>query len=137
MSSSTFMDKARKAVITGAIAGTASALVFGQSGGSTILGFELPTNVAVGVANGASSMAADYAHDYILPAIPGQAKWANLESAALGLGVSGAGTAWILNSENIGSESTMNAFLLGAGSYAAGDWVDSKVFGGQRAISYY
>ena len=135
--SSTFMDKARKAIITGAIAGTASSLIFNQGGSAEILGMTLPTNMAVGVANGASSLAADYAHEYILPSIPGNQKYATLESAALGLGVAGGGTAWILNSDNIGSATTMNAFLLGAGSYAAGDWVDHKVFGSMGSISYY
>lgn len=130
------MDKTRKAVITGAIAGTAASLVFGQTGTSNLAGFNLPTGLAIGMANGASSLAADFAHEYVLPAIPGNQKYASIESAALGLGVAGAGTAYILNMENVGSETTMNAFLLGAASYAAGDWIDAKMYGGQGTLYY-
>jgi hypothetical protein len=129
------MDKIRKATITGAVAGLASAVIFGETGTYQVAGVNLPTPVAIGLANGASSVVADLAHEYVLPQIPMNAKYANLEAMALGLGVSGGSTAFLLNGSLLDS-SSMNAFLLGAGSYAAGDYLDQKFFNnGSTAFS--
>ncbi len=124
-------DTVRKAAITGVIAGGASMLLFGQQGSTDLFGVSMDVNLGVGLANAASSIAADLAHEYVLPNLPMNAKYANAESALVGLGVSGGATAFLLNRENIGDASSLNAFLLGAGSYAAGDYIDSTFFRGQ------
>jgi len=131
---SSYQDKVRKGLITGVVAATASTVVFGQTGNTNIFGITVPTVAAIGGANALASVAADVAHDYVLPYIPFDARFQYAESALLGLGVAGGSTAFILNKENLGSASTMNAFLLGAGSYAAGDWIDSKVKGSSMML---
>jgi hypothetical protein len=133
----TMYDKARKAVITGAIAGIASSVVFGENGTSDAFGVTMPVSAAIGVANGLSSLAADLSHEYVLPELPQNAKYATLESTVLGLGVAGGSTAYILNRENLGGASTMNAFVLGAASYAAGDYIDNKFFQSPTAFSQF
>lgn len=133
---SSFMDKTRKAVVTGVVsAGIAS--MMGSGGYTDALGVELPVPVAIGASNAVASVAADLSLEYVLPHIPGNDKYSYLESAALGLGVAGAGTAYILNREQLGSYTTMNAALLGAAAYAGGDYIDSKFFGGNPAVRYY
>jgi hypothetical protein len=134
---SSFTDKLRKGAISGAIAGTAASMLFGESGDTILFGQNIPIPWAIGIANAGSSVLADYSHDYIFPMIPATSKYANLETAALGIGVSGGASAYFLNAENVGSASTLNSFLLGAGSYAAADYVDGKVFGGNRALNYF
>ena len=132
------MDKVRKAAITGAVAAGAASFLFGEAGQTRFLGMAMPTVAAIGLANAGASVAADLSHDYILPHIPQPQQFANIESAALGIGVSGGTTAYLLSSGRIGSETTMNAFLLGAGSYVAGDYIDHTVFrGGSNAFSAY
>lgn len=133
------MDALRKGAITGAISSAAAALVFGEAGSTRLFGMSMPTVAAIGVSNGIASVGADLAHSYVLPMIPGNAKFANVESAALGIGISGGATAFLLNRENVGSERGLNAFLLGAGSYIAGDYVDDKFFqhNGSGAFSSY
>lgn len=137
MDSTSFTDKLRKGAISGAIAGTAASMIFGESGDTQLFGMNLSIPFAIGLANAGSSVLADYSHDYIFPMIPATSKYANLETAALGMGVSGGASAYFLNSENVGSASTLNSFLLGAGSYAAADYVDSKVFGGRQSLGYF
>lgn len=108
----------------------------GESGSQSVLGMTLPTTVAIGGATALASLGADVAHDTVFPLIPSTARYAGLETAALGLGTAGAATAFILNQESLGSETTLNAFLLGAGSYAAGDWIDGKFFSGSEYVTY-
>lgn len=122
------MDKVRKAAITGGVAAAAAKLIFGEAGTTSFLGMEMPVVAAIGLANGAASVAADLSHDYVLPYIPQSEQFANVESAALGIGVAGGSTAYLLNANNVGGENTVNAFMLGAGSYVVGDYIDGKFF---------
>lgn len=130
-------DTLRKGLITGGVAAGGGALLFGETGQTNFLGYTVPVPVALFAANAASSMLADVAHNYILPSIPGNEKFSNIEAAALGLGVSGASSAYILNG-TLGTTESMNSALLGAGSYAAGEWIDNRFFGGSsQSLGYY
>ena len=122
-------EKVMKGAIAGTIAGVASSALFGESGSTTLLGIDMPIPVAIGVANGAASVAADFAHDYIFPHIPGNQKYTTIESTLLGVGVAGGATTWLLNKENLSLGTAMNGFALGAGSYVAADYIDSKIGG--------
>lgn len=130
-------DTLRKGLITGGVAAAGGALLFGETGATTFFGQAVPVPVALFAANAASSMLADVAHTYLLPSIPGNEKFSNVEAAALGLGVSGASSAYILNG-NLGTAESMNSALLGAGSYAAGEWIDNRFFGGSsQTLGWY
>lgn len=123
-------EKLVKGAIAGGIAGVASAVLFNESGNTNLFGLNMPIPVAIGLTNGSASVGADLAHEYIFPYIPGNQKYAQLESAALGLGVAGVGTAWLLGREGLSPSTFMNGAVLGAGSYAAADWIDSRFLGG-------
>lgn len=131
-------DKLRKAAITGGIAYTAG-YVFGEDGRTSLLGMDVSMPMALAGSTAIGSMAADLSHDYVLPMIPGNDKWVNPESALLGLGVSGGTSAVLLNGGDVFNGSSLNTFMLGAGSYAAGEWVDRKFFsmGGVPTLGYW
>lgn len=123
-------DAAIKGAITGAIAAGGSMAIFGESlnNSQQVLGFNLPVPIAVGAGAAVGSVAADVAHQYILPHIPGNKKFATLESAGLGIVVSGGATMWAIDSMGGVSERGTDAFLLGAGSYVLGDWAADKIY---------
>lgn len=134
---SSISDKVRKGAITGAVAAAAGYFLFGETGDTNFLGTAVPVPLALFGGMAASSILADTAHDYVLPHIPGNEKFSNIEAAALGIGVSGAASAYILNG-TLGTSSAMNSAILGAGSYAAGEYFDSKFFGGTSgSLGYY
>lgn len=123
---SSFTDKLIKGAVSGAIAGGVSMIMGEGQGSTTIGGFQLPNPLAIGGSVAASSVIADVAHDYALPYISASEKMATIESVALGGGLSGGATALILNKENLFTGQTLNAFLLGAGSYYAGDYINNR-----------
>jgi hypothetical protein len=127
------MHKATKAALVGGVAFAAS-YVIGERGSVNVAGFDVPTCALVGASTAASSITADYAVDVVYPHIPAGAKYSDLGAAALGLGVSGGTTALILNREASGN--AMNAFALGAASYAAGDYLYGKVWGSPNFLNY-
>lgn len=129
-------EKLWKGAMAGAISGSAAYFLFSETGSSDVFGIQLPNPVVIGGANMAASVAADVAHEYVLPHIPGNQKFAAAESAALGLGISGFGTAWLLNREGINPGTFFNGFALGAGSYAAADWIDGKMNGTSDLMLY-
>jgi hypothetical protein len=129
-------EKLWKGAMAGAISGGAAYFLFGESGNSQILGIDLPNPVVIGGANMAASVGADLAHEYLLPHIPGNQKFAAAESAALGIGISGFGTAWLLNREGLTPGTFFNGFALGAGSYVAADYIDSKMSGTSDLMLY-
>lgn len=121
-----YMDKIKKAAVTGVITAVAAQAFFPQVERGQIFGMEVSPMLAVGIAGAASSVAADVAHEYVLPMIPGNAKYSNIESAALGVGVSGASTAYLLVGGPGGNDAFMPAFAVGAASYVAGDYITEK-----------
>lgn len=125
------MNTGIKAGITGAVAGVGSMVFHGESVGMSIpIGSQLnlPAPVLVGAAAGLGSVAADAAHYWILPHIPGNQKYANLESAALGFATAGVGTMVTLNYLGGAGEKSMDAFLLGGASAVAGDYITEKIY---------
>lgn len=132
-------DKARKALISGGVAWVAGK-AFGEDGTTQIFGMNVSMPTALAGSTAIGSVAADVAHDYVLPYIPGNSTFNNAESAVLGLGVSGGAAAWLLNEGDVINQPAMNTFLLGAGSYAAGEWIDNKFFrqgGGPATLGYF
>jgi len=136
---STMWDKARKGLATGVIAYAAGRFILGDEGQSDLFGFNMDSNVALGLSAAGDSVAADLAHDYILPHIPGNEKYANPEAALLGLGTAGAASALIYNQGGVGVPQSMNLFLVGAGSYAAGEYIDRNFLanGGTATLGYF
>lgn len=128
--STSLKEKLIKGAVAGTISATASAVVFGERGNTNVFGVNMPIPAAIGITNAAASVGADLAHEYIFPHIPGNEKYAAAESAALGLAVSGFGTAYLLNRENLQVGTFMNGAALGAGSYALADWIDGRFLGG-------
>lgn len=137
-SGSDWTCRLRKAALSGGVAYVAG-MVFGEDGQTQIFGQNVSMPTALAGSTALGSVAADVAHDYVLPYIPGNDKFNNAESAVLGLGISGGTAAWLLNEGNVINQPAFNTFLLGAGSYAAGEWIDKKFFYGQggNALGYF
>lgn len=138
VSGSMWSDKLRKAAITGGVAYMAGTF-FGEQGQTQLGGFTISLPTALAATTAVGSVAADVSHDYILPYIPGNDRFANPESAILGLGVAGGASAYLLNEGNVLNGPGLNTFMLGAGSYAAGEWIDGKFFrqGGVASLGYF
>ena len=128
-----FMDKTVKAGVTGVIGAVAS-YAMGENSYAVVGGMRVPTPILVGASTGASSIAADYAGDMWYPETNESDRMKNMASGALGLGVSGATTSLLLN-KGVGDNS-INAFVLGAASYAAGDWVTNRFVNPPEVIRY-
>jgi hypothetical protein len=128
---------ATRAAMTGAVGLVGSMILGDQFSRNVRAGpLSLPAPVAVGATVAASSVAADLARKYVLPKVPGNQRIANIEGTALGLGVAGVSTAMLL-----GSSGSQQSFLyrgaIGAGSYAAGDYLHSKVFNTQNTLTLF
>lgn len=132
-----FTEMATRAAVTGGV-GLLGSLVMGdQFSRSVNVGpLALPAPVAVGAAVAASSVAADISRNYVLPWIPGNEKFATMEGTALGLGVAGVSSALLM-----GSTGSAQPFLyraaVGAGSYAAGDYIHSKLFTTESRLTLF
>jgi hypothetical protein len=96
----------------------------------------VPAPLAVGAAVAASSVAADVSRNYILPHIPGNEKFATIEGTALGLGVAGAASAYLMGASGSPQPILFRA-AVGAGSYAAGDYIHGKVFTQAARLSLF
>ena len=110
---------ATKSLLTGAVNGITSFILFGNQDVS-VMGMNMPSYIVSGLGGVGSSVAADLAHNYIMPHIPVNQKYDAIESAALGIGISG-GVNYLLMAP-LGS-SMADSFLLGAGTYVAADYV--------------
>lgn len=108
-----------KGAATGAIATVAGAAFF-ETGSIAIAGMKVPGAVAIGLGAASGSVAADLAHQYVLPYIPHNEKYEKMEYAAISLAASGLGT--YAAASLIGPASLVPAFAVGAGSYLAGDY---------------
>jgi hypothetical protein len=117
-----------KAAVTGATGALAGYIFLNEGSGSfKLFSLNVPTSLALFAASATGSLAADIAHDYILPNINKDSKLTNIESALLQLGVSGAATSGILvYGAGAPVQNIPNMFLLGAGSAVAGDYINSK-----------
>jgi hypothetical protein len=132
-----FTEMATRAAVTGAVGLVGSMVLGDQFSRPVSIGpVQLPAPVAVGATVAASSVAADLTREYVLPRVPGNKRLATIEGTAMGLGVAGLSTAFIL-----GSAGSQQSFLyrgaIGAGSYAAGDYIHSKVFNNQTHLTLF
>ena len=110
---------ATKSLLTGAVNGVTSFILFGNEN-VNIMGMSIPSYIASGLGGVGSSVAADVAHNYLMPHIPVNQKYDALEAAALGIGISGATNYLLLSPAGI---SMADSFLLGAGTYVAADFL--------------
>lgn len=110
---------ATKSLLTGAVNGLTSFILFGNQDVS-IMGMSIPSYIASGLGGVGSSVAADVAHNYLMPHIPVNQKYDALESAALGIGISGATNYLLLAPAGV---DPMLGFALGAGTYVASDFI--------------
>ena len=79
----------------------------------------------------------DLSHDYVLPHINKNQKLTNIESALLQIGTSGAATAEILVYGSQAPNSAIPiAFLTGAASAMAGDYITSKFILGNSNLLF-
>lgn len=124
-------EMAVRAGLSGGIAAVGSSLM-GESFSTPVnfFGLRVPAPIAVGGAVAGASVTADLAHLYLLPYVPFGAEYGNLGSAALGMGVAGAGTVGIMTLSASGRQvQWLPAAALGAGSYLVGDYAATKFFG--------
>lgn len=129
--SSSWMDKLKKAALTGAIGAGVSAFT-GNGGSVSLLNtVSVPGPVGAFAATAGGSIAADVAHDYVLPHIPYNEKFSRIESAALGIAASAAGTAAVLDPTFSDMDKMKAGAMIGAGSFVAGDYAWSKIGGGR------
>ena len=108
-----------KGALTSAIART-GAYLLGEKSQINLLGMQTPSAVAIGLSAGVGSIAADGIHQYVLPLIPANEKYQNVEAAALGIFSSSAATAIV--SSVLGNSAILPMALLGGSSYVASDW---------------
>ena len=108
-----------KGALTSAIAGT-GAYLLGEISQINLLGMKTPSAVAIRISAGVGSIAADTVHQYVLPLIPANEKYQNIEAAALSIGSSLLATAFV--SSLLGNSAILPTALLGGGAYAASDY---------------
>jgi len=132
---SSWKESGYKMLVAGAV-GTLGAYVLGERSTYPLYGMQMPSSTIVGGAAAVGTGVADLAHTYILPHIPGNEKFATLESAGLGLGVSGGGT--MLGLKMAGAQNgLMMGGLIGAGSFVAADYTASKMFSQGPSMSIF
>lgn len=73
----------KKAMVTGCISAAGSLLLFGESGSIPVFGMPIPGFVVSGVTGGLSSILADEANKYVVPNIPLDKKFSQVESIAV------------------------------------------------------
>ena len=113
-----------KAAMVGAINGFGTSMLFG-SGNINFLGGQYSATIPYFVSGAGSSLAADLAHNYVFPLIPNNAKWGNLESAALGSSAAAAANVGIIAlTTGLPRGSYIPVAIGGAVSYAAGSYIN-------------
>jgi hypothetical protein len=115
-----------KAGLNAAVSGVATKLVFGGNPGTVnYMGMQIPTAVLSSLSGAVSSVSTDLAHDYVLPYIPKNKKFESLEALGLGLGTSALTNTLFLSQS--GNVNKLYTSALGAGSYAASDWIYHRI----------
>lgn len=116
-------DNTTKAILTGAIAGLASYLVYGEAGTVNVVGLGAPAYLAIGGAAALGSYTSDMYIDSAIQYLPQSQSFKNIESIATKVGLSGAATAIALKLlVNIPNENLFRAFVVGGGSKIVGDF---------------
>lgn len=117
-------EVAKKAAITGAIAGVASYFLL-DNGDISVMGRMMPSAVPVAAGVAAGSVAGDLAHIYVLPHIPQNQKYVALESAAVSVAAAGAGS--YLGASMFERADPFIMVALGAGAYVTGDYIQHEM----------
>lgn len=114
-------DVAKKALYAGAV-GTAAAYFLGESGNASFLGVQMNAPLVVGVGTASGSVVGDLASGYLINSLDQSSDMKSIESTAIKLGLSGAGTVLALK-VGANSNPTMEGFLLGSASKFVGDGI--------------
>ena len=118
----------KKAVMSGAVAAAGGYLLFGESGNDiAVAGMNIPASVVIAGSVASASVVSDAAHEYILPMIPQDKKFENVESVALSVATSGLASAGTLRLAGVPSSNMISSFALGSGSYLASDYAYHRV----------
>ena len=116
------IDYTKSVLSAGTTAALAYLLVGDASSPVNILGMDMPGIIPLAAGGAASSIAADLAHEYVLPHISPSEKWENAEAIALGLGVSGLVSTAVLDMSGVPRANAGKSFVIGAGGYALADY---------------
>ncbi len=123
-----------KALLTGAVAGAGSALLFGETQNSNLGGMQLPTFLVIGGANAIGSWVSDAFSDNIISKIPQNPQWAHAESLAVRLGLSGGASALAMKiTTGLPNENILKAGALGAASKAGAEWINDNIISAKRS----
>lgn len=119
------------ALTSAVLGGLAGYFLAGEAGNSQyVMGMNIPTSVIIGGSCAAGSVAGDLAHRYILPQIPYEKKYGNMEALALGVAATGGVTAITMSMAGANSESLIQAMMLGVGSKLGAQLVTDYLFPG-------
>jgi hypothetical protein len=116
----------KKAAYATAIGSVGAYLIFDERGESSFLNMQVPSAVAAGLGAGVGSVAGDLLTDWVIEKFDQTSSIKNVESTAVKLMVSGAGTVGALKYAS-GIPMSVEGFALGAGSKFAGDAVYLEV----------
>lgn len=114
-----------KPVLTGALAYMAS-MAYGNEGVVNVFGNRMDINVTYGLVGVANDFAGELVHNFVLPYIPKNGKFAKAESAMLlpALGAGGNLAFFYLINPNIIEQAGMiQPAVIGAGSVIGGQWI--------------
>lgn len=124
--------KAVKGLVTGAIFGVATNLVYG-GGQIEFSGVNVPSFVPMAGVGLTASVISDITHDLIYPHLQGSSrKLSDLAATGVGVGISASAGAVLLSMSGVPSQNLMQGGLLCGGSYLLGDYVDSKFLTGEQ-----
>ena len=116
-----------KSALTGAALSIAGSMLFGN-GNVGLAGYELPAAIPLFISGAGASVVSDVVHDYAFPNTPGPTQsLTNLTSVGIGAGLSAAATIGVMKLvAGLPMDRYLEAGLLGAGSYLAADYIESR-----------
>ena len=118
-----------KAGLTAVIGSLGSVLMGEKDTSVNLFNVNVPAPVAIGIVVGGASIGSELAHDYILPHIPKNERFVNLESSALAVGTAGGLTTAILTYAGAPRENWAKSFMLGGGSVVLGQYANNSLYG--------
>ena len=104
--------------------GLAAAVVLwllGERDSVEVMGQSLPIVIPLGAGCAVGSLSADIAHQYVLPLIPHNEKYQQMEATALSVAASGAGTT--IAALLLGFNPNVKTFIAGSASYVGYDFL--------------
>lgn len=124
MENQSVIDMLVKHSIVGGVSAIGMIFYFGETDSVRFFGMTLPAPLVSFGVGAVSSSAADLAHKFILPHIPGNQRYSAIESAVLSPVVNGVSQLVVFGplTSSIPSDQYMSAFMLGAVSEAVGGY---------------